>query len=344
MEDASSLFEKERKKKRDRKSENLLKDYSFGNVNLFSPYVCGAAFLSLLPPLIWAARSINRGRHISTQQTTRRARMAGAKTPIFPSPVSRREERKGAGIYRIQRIQNTHTAYTHTHTHTERQEPSSRSFVCRPSGVKQRVCRASSRSLSPQILTGSQADRRVRFSLFVSAKVNRQPSPVTLTTVSSPNPLSTFISSLLYIVHLVTHHYSSSLHSFVMPASLFHESDPGSASQAGLEDQRALQLALELSMLGLSNDSDPLSFDPESRGKKSQNTTECVPVPSSEHVAEIVGRQGMSLVSLPPFLLSRILSFLFSPSMTVLHLPPFPSEELPAIAFVCVSMSHMFLM
>jgi hypothetical protein len=46
-------------------------------------------------------------------------------------------------------------------------------------------------------------------------------------------------------------------------------------------------------MLGLSNETDPLSsFDPDSRGKKSQNTTECVPVPSSEHVAEIVGRQG----------------------------------------------------
>lgn len=61
-----------------------------------------------------------------------------------------------------------------------------------------------------------------------------------------------------------------------------------------VEDQRALQLALELSMLGLSSDSsDALSsFDPDSRGKKSQNTTECVPVPSSEHVAEIVGRQG----------------------------------------------------
>ena len=30
----------------------------------------------------------------------------------------------------------------------------------------------------------------------------------------------------------------------------------------------------------------------EERTKKSQNMTECVPVPSSEHVAEIVGRQG----------------------------------------------------
>lgn len=31
------------------------------------------------------------------------------------------------------------------------------------------------------------------------------------------------------------------------------------------------------------------------RFKKSQNMTECVPVPSSEHVAEIVGRQGKSI-------------------------------------------------
>ncbi|XP_037955376.1 putative uncharacterized protein DDB_G0277255 [Teleopsis dalmanni] len=31
----------------------------------------------------------------------------------------------------------------------------------------------------------------------------------------------------------------------------------------------------------------------EDRSKKSQNMTECVPVPSSEHVAEIVGRQGI---------------------------------------------------
>ena len=30
----------------------------------------------------------------------------------------------------------------------------------------------------------------------------------------------------------------------------------------------------------------------ELKSKKSQNMTECVPVPSSEHVAEIVGRQG----------------------------------------------------
>lgn len=90
-----------------------------------------------------------------------------------------------------------------------------------------------------------------------------------------------------------------------MPASsLFSEMD------RGIGDERALQLALELSMLGFS---EPLSAvsEPESpgdlapfvgslatvgldevRSKKSQNMTECVPVPSSEHVAEIVGRQG----------------------------------------------------
>lgn len=93
-----------------------------------------------------------------------------------------------------------------------------------------------------------------------------------------------------------------------MPSSLFAEMD----HQNGIEDRRAFQLAFELSMLGLS---EPLSAaaEPESptglntfatavpsvgldetRSKKSQNMTECVPVPSSEHVAEIVGRQGKS--------------------------------------------------
>lgn len=68
-----------------------------------------------------------------------------------------------------------------------------------------------------------------------------------------------------------------------------------------MEDQRAFQLALELSMLSLGEPlptpgslASPLGFapPPEDRAKKSQNMTECVPVPSSEHVAEIVGRQG----------------------------------------------------
>jgi RNA-binding protein MEX3 len=85
-----------------------------------------------------------------------------------------------------------------------------------------------------------------------------------------------------------------------MPASLFHEAEHSSSASNGLEDQRALQLALELSMLGLT-DSDSLgsNYDADPRNtKKSQNTTECVPVPSSEHVAEIVGRQGCKIKAL----------------------------------------------
>lgn len=97
-----------------------------------------------------------------------------------------------------------------------------------------------------------------------------------------------------------------------MPANMFCDLEPN-----GFEDQRALQLAFELSMLGLSSENSlssgsgvssaaasepetptitslPSTFivPDEARSKKSQNMTECVPVPSSEHVAEIVGRQG----------------------------------------------------
>lgn len=99
-----------------------------------------------------------------------------------------------------------------------------------------------------------------------------------------------------------------------MPAGMFCDLEPNE-----FEDQRALQLAFELSMLGLSSNNTistttpgSLSSGPasepetptitslpstfivpdEARSKKSQNMTECVPVPSSEHVAEIVGRQG----------------------------------------------------
>lgn len=105
-------------------------------------------------------------------------------------------------------------------------------------------------------------------------------------------------------------------------STLFAEIDRSTTSTTpsstnSLEEQRALQLAFELSMLGLSdtlsgcNDvglvgnnlnqqslgspNGPLNaFGSllEDRSKKSQNMTECVPVPSSEHVAEIVGRQG----------------------------------------------------
>ncbi|KPU81746.1 uncharacterized protein Dana_GF20555 [Drosophila ananassae] len=107
------------------------------------------------------------------------------------------------------------------------------------------------------------------------------------------------------------------------------------------EDPRTLQLALELSLVGLNDNqpcytqasqsislplttqnnfdlnnlnvsafSKPLSHNGlllpntaiavcvDDRSKKSQNMTECVPVPSSEHVAEIVGRQGCKIKAL----------------------------------------------
>lgn len=78
-----------------------------------------------------------------------------------------------------------------------------------------------------------------------------------------------------------------------MPSSIILDMERSSTGQVEA-DQRAFQIALELSMLGLTNDDDstPNSFDDIRSSKKSMNTTECVPVPSSEHVAEIVGRQG----------------------------------------------------
>lgn len=102
------------------------------------------------------------------------------------------------------------------------------------------------------------------------------------------------------------------------------------SSTPTVEEQRALQIALELSMLGLQqagqpdgqnhhghhqdliqvdnkfSDSPPgpaglggfPGGDDAHKLKKSANMTECVPVPSSEHVAEIVGRQGCKIKAL----------------------------------------------
>ncbi|XP_018328367.1 RNA-binding protein MEX3B [Agrilus planipennis] len=100
-----------------------------------------------------------------------------------------------------------------------------------------------------------------------------------------------------------------------MPVScLFTEMDRTSADES--LETRTLQLAYELSMLRMPESSNPVSepespsdFAPllnplhtigleENRSKKSQNMTECVPVPSSEHVAEIVGRQGCKIKAL----------------------------------------------
>ncbi|XP_071329058.1 RNA-binding protein MEX3B [Trachinotus anak] len=80
-----------------------------------------------------------------------------------------------------------------------------------------------------------------------------------------------------------------------MPSSLFADS---SVQGDALDDQRALQIALDqLSLLGLDNDENSL-YDSQEPRKKSVNMTECVPVPSSEHVAEIVGRQGCKIKAL----------------------------------------------
>ena len=96
-----------------------------------------------------------------------------------------------------------------------------------------------------------------------------------------------------------------------MPASLYQSNlNMERISSSDLEDNRAVKLAYELamlgldnsSMLGLDNSSSPLNstqLSPhtlvqleELKTRKSANMTECVPVPTSEHVAEIVGRQG----------------------------------------------------
>ena len=80
-----------------------------------------------------------------------------------------------------------------------------------------------------------------------------------------------------------------------MPSSLFADMERNGSNQVdALDDHRALQIALDqLSLMGLDNDENSL-YDNEPR-RKSVNMTECVPVPGSEHVAEIVGRQGTYL-------------------------------------------------
>ncbi|XP_062327449.1 RNA-binding protein MEX3B [Osmerus eperlanus] len=83
-----------------------------------------------------------------------------------------------------------------------------------------------------------------------------------------------------------------------MPSSLFADMERNGSNQVdALDDHRALQIALDqLSLMGLDNDENSL-YDNEPR-RKSVNMTECVPVPGSEHVAEIVGRQGCKIKAL----------------------------------------------
>lgn len=83
------------------------------------------------------------------------------------------------------------------------------------------------------------------------------------------------------------------------PTQAYSDMESPPPDSSNNDDQRTLQIALELSNLGLlghgDDDSSTSSYDEITKSKKSQNMTECVPVPSSEHVAEIVGRQGKIL-------------------------------------------------
>ncbi|XP_054287782.1 RNA-binding protein MEX3B-like [Macrosteles quadrilineatus] len=126
-------------------------------------------------------------------------------------------------------------------------------------------------------------------------------------------PVQTYSSRRLIFVVLSFYGHQLGQCFSEMPGSMFCEMDRGSG---GFEEQRALQLAFELSMLSTGGFSDsssppatsveqdapvlptPFIVPEESRNKKSQNMTECVPVPSSEHVAEIVGRQGCKIKAL----------------------------------------------
>ncbi|KAJ8393079.1 hypothetical protein AAFF_G00067620 [Aldrovandia affinis] len=79
-----------------------------------------------------------------------------------------------------------------------------------------------------------------------------------------------------------------------MPSSLFADMERSGGGQVdALADQSVLQRALD-QLLGLDTDDSSL-YEPR---RKSVNMTECVPVPSSEHVAEIVGRQGCKIKAL----------------------------------------------
>lgn len=94
-----------------------------------------------------------------------------------------------------------------------------------------------------------------------------------------------------------------------MPASSLFEMDRPTSTPnnvPSMDDSRALQLALELSLLGINeqsvngaqNEDFVQGLSEAERSRRSQNMTECVAVPSSEHVAEIVGRQGCKIKAL----------------------------------------------
>ena len=113
-----------------------------------------------------------------------------------------------------------------------------------------------------------------------------------------------------------------------MPASLYQSNfNMERIANFELPDSNSaatVKLALELASVGsnfgfdssdlhldlgdhLSLGSGPTLAQLDEKARKSQNMTECVPVPTSEHVAEIVGRQGEFFISLPLSILGCLL-------------------------------------
>ena len=107
-----------------------------------------------------------------------------------------------------------------------------------------------------------------------------------------------------------------------MPASLYQSNfNLERISSTEMDhSSSAVKLAMELANLyqdldgqsclsdhfNIGNGQTLAQINDELKAKKSQNMTECVPVPSSEHVAEIVGRQGEYTDTRLPLLIAGV--------------------------------------
>lgn len=92
----SSLFEKEEKERQKelQPSQGLQEGLKPTSICSHRVYV-GLHSLSLLPPLIWAARSINRGRNIHTTHNEEGAD-GGSEDPHFPIPSLKERTAQGS--------------------------------------------------------------------------------------------------------------------------------------------------------------------------------------------------------------------------------------------------------
>ncbi|GIY36101.1 RNA-binding protein MEX3B [Caerostris darwini] len=83
-----------------------------------------------------------------------------------------------------------------------------------------------------------------------------------------------------------------------MPTSLLDMESTASKMIDSQQQQQLISMAMNLMMIkDSSEENSPTNVEWDYR-RRSQNMTECVPVPSSEHVAEIVGRQGCKIKAL----------------------------------------------